>query len=62
MVQRERREERDQQRLDRERLRALRADDEEGYLRLLQESKNERLIGTYCFSLFYVFSLFRSGY
>ena len=48
VVQRERREERDQARLDRERLRALRADDEEGYLRLLQESKNDRLIGA-CF-------------
>eukprot|EP00698_Gefionella_okellyi_P022852 TRINITY_DN7652_c0_g1_i1.p1 TRINITY_DN7652_c0_g1~~TRINITY_DN7652_c0_g1_i1.p1 ORF type:complete len:1123 (+),score=256.91 TRINITY_DN7652_c0_g1_i1:28-3369(+) len=35
---------REQERLERERLRALKADDEEAYLRLLQQSKNERLI------------------
>lgn len=37
---------REQERLSRERMRALRNDDEEAYLRLLEQSKNERLIRT----------------
>ena len=35
---------REQERLEKERMRALRNDDEEAYLRLLEQSKNERLI------------------
>jgi hypothetical protein len=44
---RERRAEREQKVKEQERLKALRNDDEEAYLKLLQESKNDRLIGAF---------------